>query len=290
MRTHRDSIWVEDARILDHQSFTGYQHILRVQAPEIAKSSGPGSFVHVRCEPGLTMRRPMSIMRSSPDQGWVDMLYKQVGVGTRALAARVPGESLSIIGPIGVPFQVSEAHRLPLLIAGGVGIPPMIFLADSLRSRLNEIHPLVIMGSEIPFPFELSESTESLPGIPEGVNASLSLVEQWGIPSRLASLQGYAGCFHGYVTDIARVWLEALSEQDLASVAIYSCGPTPMLKSVARLAKELGIPCQVSLEEFMACAVGGCAGCSVRVKTADGEAMKRVCVDGPVFDARQVFF
>jgi dihydroorotate dehydrogenase electron transfer subunit len=83
--------------------------------------------------------------------------------------------------------------------------------------------------------------------------------------------------------------LDALDEQQRKQVVIMSCGPHPMLEAVAALAKEYDIPCQVSLEEFMACAVGGCAGCVVKVETENGPAMKRVCVDGPVFDARQVF-
>ncbi len=117
----------------------------------------------------------------------------------------------------------------------------------------------------------------------------MPLLEGWSIPTRLASLQGYDGCFDGYVTDLAREWLNTLSKEELAEVEIFSCGPTPMLKAVASLAREFGLPCQVSLEEFMACAVGGCAGCTVPVKTDEGLAMKRVCVDGPVFDAAAVF-
>jgi dihydroorotate dehydrogenase electron transfer subunit len=126
-------------------------------------------------------------------------------------------------------------------------------------------------------------------GLPPGVIAAMPLLDDWGVPNRLASLQGYPGCFQGYVTDLARHWLGALDERARAEVEVFACGPHPMLEAVAALARELDLPCQVSLEEFMACAVGGCAGCVVEVQTADGPAMKRVCVDGPVFDARQVF-
>ena len=289
MKNNRDSILVEDARILTHQSFSDYQHILRVHAPEIAAASHPGAFVHLCCEPGLAMRRPMSIMRVSPREGWLEMLYKQVGVGTRALASRVPGEVLSMLGPIGMPFSIDPERRRPLLLGGGVGIPPMLFLADTLRSRLNEFEPLVIMGSEVPFPFELNRSETTLPGMPAEVDASLALVDEWDIPSRLSSLQGYPGCFEGYITDLARAWIGELPANHLNEVAVYACGPTPMLKAVAQFTKELSLPCQVSLEEHMACAVGGCAGCTVRVTTPAGEAMKRICVDGPVFEASQVF-
>ncbi|MEX2353374.1 MAG: dihydroorotate dehydrogenase electron transfer subunit, partial [Gammaproteobacteria bacterium] len=114
-------------------------------------------------------------------------------------------------------------------------------------------------------------------------------LEDWKIPCRLASLQDYSGCYQGYVTDLARTWLKTLDSDSLATVEIFSCGPTPMLKAVAGLAREFDLPCQVSLEEYMACAVGGCAGCTVEVQTDTGPAMKRVCVDGPVFEASTVF-
>ena len=91
------------------------------------------------------------------------------------------------------------------------------------------------------------------------------------------------------MTGLAREWLATRSNDDLAKTEIFTCGPTVMLQAVAELAREFEIPCQVSLEEFMACAVGGCAGCTVLVETGDGPAMKRVCVDGPVFDAATVF-
>jgi dihydroorotate dehydrogenase electron transfer subunit len=116
----------------------------------------------------------------------------------------------------------------------------------------------------------------------------MPLLEDWGIPARLTSLQGYEGCHNGYVTDLADLWLQSLGADGLAQVEIFACGPTPMLKAVASLAAHYELPCQVSLEEFMACAVGGCAGCTVRINTPEGPAMKRVCVDGPVFDAATV--
>ena len=95
--------------------------------------------------------------------------------------------------------------------------------------------------------------------------------------------------YQGYVTDLAREYLNTLSDDERSQVEVYSCGPHPMLAAVAKLAKEYDLPCQVSLEEYMACAVGGCAGCVVEVQTDNGPAMKRVCVDGPVFEANTVF-
>jgi dihydroorotate dehydrogenase electron transfer subunit len=117
----------------------------------------------------------------------------------------------------------------------------------------------------------------------------MPLLEDWNIPSRLASLQGYPGCHEGYVTDLARHWLKSLDDQARSEVELYACGPHVMLEAVVNLAREFDLPVQVSLEEFMACAVGGCAGCVVEVETDDGPAMKRVCVDGPIFDGYKVF-
>jgi dihydroorotate dehydrogenase electron transfer subunit len=287
-KSHRDTILVEDAKILAHDAYPSDQYILWVAALGIASRATPGSFAHLQCAPSLPMRRPLSIMRADAQRGWVEFLYKAVGRGTRLLSQRVPGEIISILGPIGQPFQVNPAYPRPLLLGGGVGIPPMVFLADTLRQN-SHFKPLVLMGSEVPFPFQQRPSQFLIPGLPEGVIGAMPLLEDWKIPSRLASLQGYPGCFEGFITDLARHWLQTLSSAQQQEVALYACGPHPMLEATAKLAREFDLPCQISLEEFMACAVGGCAGCVVEIQTAQGPAMKRVCVDGPVFDARAVF-
>ena len=288
-RSHRGTIFQEQGEVLEHQAWPGNQYILRLYAPKCAETARPGSFVHIQCDPLLPMRRPLSIMRTSPREGWIDLLYKVEGNGTRHLSTRQKGEKLSLLGPIGTPFQEHMNRPRPLLIGGGVGIPPMIFLADNLRSIAGAYQPLVLMGSEIPFPFKPQPSEIIVPGIPEGIIASMPLLDDWNIPGRLASQQDFAGCYTGYVTDLARCWLNSLDENSLKEVEIFSCGPHPMLEAVAKLAREFSLPCQVSLEEFMACAVGGCAGCVVEVQTDQGPTMKRVCVDGPVFDAASIF-
>jgi dihydroorotate dehydrogenase electron transfer subunit len=220
----------------------------------------------------------------------VECLYKVVGEGSRLLAERRKGDVLSCLGPIGKPFVLHPERPRPLLLGGGVGIPPMVFIADALRQdKRAKWQPLVLMGSEVPFPFKTRPSTILVPGMPEGVIGCMPLMEDWSLPSRLASKQGYPGCFDGFITDLARAWLKTLDAKTLGEVEIFACGPTPMLKAAALLAQEFKIPSQVSLEEFMACAVGGCAGCAVEVKTPEGPAMKRVCVDGPVFDGASVF-
>ncbi|VAX09196.1 Dihydroorotate dehydrogenase (NAD(+)), electron transfer subunit [hydrothermal vent metagenome] len=289
MKSHRDTIFVEDAEILAHTHCEGEQHILRLQAPEVARHALPGSFVHLSCDPQRPLRRPISIMRVNPQAGEIELLYKVFGEGTRLLSQRQTGESLNLMGPIGKPFELHPKYSRPLLIGGGVGMPPMIFIADAARQQKKTYSPFVILGSEVPFPFTSKPSEMIIPGLPEGVIASMPLLEDWNIPSRLTSTQGYPGCHEGYVTDLARHWLDSLDEEERSKVEIFSCGPHPMLEAVAQVAKDYNLPAQVSLEEFMACGVGGCAGCVVKVETADGPAMKRICVDGPVFDATQVF-
>ena len=285
-QANRDTIFVQDGEVISIDAFPGEQFIMRIRAPKCAASAQPGNFVHITCDESLPMRRPLSIMRVGDD--WIEILYKIVGHGLRLLSKKKPGDFVSVLGPIGQPFRMSPERPNTLLIGGGVGIPPMVYIADWLRQDKGGWKPFAILGSEIPFPFELQESSLPVAGVGDDVNSTMPLLEGWGVPTRLTSLQGYAGCHNGYVTDLADQWLSALTKDDLKKVEVFACGPTPMLKAVADLAARYDLPCQVSLEEFMACAVGGCAGCTVKINTPDGEAMKRVCVDGPVFDATTV--
>jgi len=283
---NRNTIFVEDGELLRIDEFPGEQFVMRIRAPKCAAAAQPGSFVHITCDDSLPMRRPLSIMRVEDD--CIDILYKIVGDGLRRLAKKRTGDSISVLGPIGQGFRPSSQRPNTLLIGGGVGIPPMVFLADFLRQQGGNWAPLAILGSELPFPFETMSSDISTPWVDGSVDATMPLMENWGIPCRLATLAGFDGCFDGYVTDLAERWLSTLSADERLATEIFSCGPTPMLKAVAALAEKYDLPCQVSLEEFMACAVGGCAGCAVKIKTPEGDAMKRVCVDGPVFDAATV--
>lgn len=289
-REHRGTIFVEDAELLATQEHPGRQFVVRLRAPRCAAAAPPGSFVHLTCDPQIPMRRPISILRADPAAGWIDLLFKIVGPGLEALSRRPAGATIPVLGPIGNGFTPSPARPRTLLVGGGVGIPPMVFLAESLQARDDaRWQPLVLMGSEIPFPFRTRPSTILVPGMPDGAIACMPLLDDWGVPSRLATLAGFAGCYHGFVTELAAEWLGSLDAAALGEVEMFACGPTPMLQSAAKVARRFGVPCQVSLEEFMACAVGGCAGCAVPVVTESGLAMKRVCVDGPVFDANAVY-
>ncbi len=290
LHAHRGSIALEQARVLSHTHFEADQHVLRLHAPRCAARAAAGTFVHVRCAEDLPLRRPMSIMRTNADHGWIDLLYKVTGIGSRALAQLAPPQLVSVLGPIGRGFVPHPQRPRVLAIGGGIGIPPMICLVEQLQSRRDAPwNPLVLMGSELPFPFRVRPSRILLPGMPAEAIGAMPLLEEWGVPSRLASRADLPGCFDGFVTDLARYWLRSLDRSQLAELEIFACGPGPMLAATAAVARELQLPCQVALEEFMACAVGGCAGCAVAVHTAAGVSMQRVCVDGPVFDAYSIY-
>ncbi|MDB2670539.1 dihydroorotate dehydrogenase electron transfer subunit [Candidatus Pseudothioglobus singularis] len=285
VKTHRDTISVNDCQVLAHYQFEADQYIITLESKEIADSTRPGQFVHLSVSGMLAMRRPISVMSVDADNGTFDLLYKIVGEGTKQLADRRIGDVLSVIGPIGNGFELTD-RKIPLLIGGGVGMPPMIAIAQKIKDNAY-YNPYVILGSEVPFPFEASQS--SLNGFNSSKFYTMPLLEEWRVPCGLASLQDYEGVYKGYVTDLAREYLDSLSSSDLKEVEVFTCGPNPMLEAVSKLSNEYNLPCQASLEEYMACAVGGCAGCVVEVATENGPAMKRVCVDGPVFDAKTVF-
>jgi len=284
---NRSSLFVESGEIVSVERFPGEQFILRIRAPHCATHAKPGSFVHISCDDALPMRRPLSIMRVADD--CIDVLFKIVGGGLRLLALKQVGDVVSVLGPVGKAFAPDPERRNCVLIGGGVGIPPMVFLADTLRHDPSW-QPIAILGSEIPFPFDLQESKLPTAWLDDTIASSMPLLEGWGVTSRLCSLADFPGCFDGYVTALLKQWLDSLTASDLANTQVFACGPTAMLKAVADLAAEYELPCQVSLEEFMACAVGGCAGCAVEIMDSDGPAMKRVCVDGPVFDAASVIW
>jgi dihydroorotate dehydrogenase electron transfer subunit len=287
---HRGTIHVEETEVLTVSHHPADQHVLRLRSPIVARHARPGSFAHLRCHESLPMRRPFSIMNTDGEAGWFDILFKVKGAGTAQLARHVAGDIINTMAPIGTPFKLADYKRHALLIGGGVGIPPMVFLAKHIRRTAPETQALVLMGSEVPFPFMARPSRIMISDIPEGVIGTMPLLEDWGVACRLASLQAYPGCFDGFVTDLAAHWIEARLARNETDVEIFACGPSPMLKAVAELSRHYRLPCQISLEEYMACAVGGCAGCTVKVNTAEGPAMKRVCVDGPVFDAASVVF
>jgi dihydroorotate dehydrogenase electron transfer subunit len=230
-------------------------------APEVAAAAMPGQFAMLRttfrADPLLP--RAYSFLDADPDTGQIEVLYRVVGAGTRVLSELRPGARVSLWGPMGVPFAPAASGR-HLLVGGGVGVPPIVFLASRLARRPIQ----VLIGAA---------TAEYLVGIDELPAA--------GVPVSVSTDDGSRGA-RGFVTDLLR---DALAAGGDEGTTVYACGPMPMLAAVARICAAGGVACQVALEAPMACGVGACLGCTV-ARRAGGYA--RVCTEGPVFDAGEV--
>ena len=214
-----------------------------------------GQFAHVYV-PGKSLRRPISVCDAR--DGVLRLVYQVKGEGTRIMSQMQPGAMVDVLAPLGNGFSIDSGKRYAL-IGGGIGVPPMLYTAAQCD------HPLVISGFR---------------------NASLVILQddfrRAGAETLLCTDDGSAGQ-KGFVTDLLR---ENISAVD----AVCACGPTPMLRAVAAVCAELGKPCQMSLEERMACGIGACLVCAVRVRKDGEEIMQHVCKNGPVFNAEEVVF
>lgn len=288
--TNKDIIFEEKAEIVDQVKFEADQFVTIVKAEKSSQTAKPGQFAFVECGGDTLLRRPLSYLRSSKEDGTVEFMYKTVGHGLESLSQLKKGDEIKIMGPIGNGFAIPSGKKSAILIGGGVGIPPVLFMGEEINKINDGIDLVAFFGSEIPFPFETCDSDLVMPGLDLSVNKTIDDMEKLGIPCRLSSQAGYEGCHSGYVTELAKSFIETLSDGEKTETIIYACGPESMLKAVAKLAKDDQLDCVLSLEEYMACAIGGCAGCTVKVLEDGHERMKRVCVDGPVFDAEQLCF
>lgn len=243
------------------------QFSLRFKCKELAESAVPGQFLMVKVSDTLSplLRRPFGIHRVTRDE--VAILYERVGKGTELLSKKRRGEKLDVIAPLGNGFDLTPgAGRCRVLVAGGMGVAPLLFLAQELRKipparRKN----LVLIG-----------------GRTEDAVLCVKNFRSLGFEVRVATDDGTQG-FHGYVTGLLE---QALADPRYAGCEVYGCGPRPMLKEIFRIAKLNGIHAQVSLEEHMSCGIGACQGCVVN--TVAG--YKRVCQDGPVFDSNEIIW
>ena len=173
----RNTIFVEDGEILEVQAFPGEQFVQRIRAPKCAAAARPGSFIHITCADALPMRRPLSIMRANED--WIEILFKNVGDGLRALSRKRRRRRGECARPDRPTLQPGPGAPALSALGGGVGIPPMVFLADRLRND-TRYRPLAILGSELPFPFELAPSRLAAPGIDAAAISTMPLLESWG--------------------------------------------------------------------------------------------------------------
>lgn len=241
---------------------------LRLEAPQIIDRAVPGQFVMAGpLRPGCYdpfLNRPLSIHRGVGG-GQLELLVGVVGRGTRMLASLQGGAVLQLLGPLGRGFSVPPDADPVLLVAGGLGVAPLVFLGERLAAAGRR--PLLLMGAA-------SQG---------GLLAAMPL-QRAGLEVRQATDDGTAG-FHGTVVDLLEHVLEKL-RADPARAYLAACGPLAMMRAAHRLAYYRRLALEVSLESRMACGVGACLGCSLFL--ADGRP-HRVCADGPVFDSREVF-
>ena len=239
-----------------------------VLAVSFAGEVRAGQFVSLfSADGGHLLPRPVSVCAADAEEGSVRLVYRVCGYGTREFSALTPGDCIEVMGPLGngFPTELSAGKRV-LLVGGGIGIPPMLFTASEML-RMGEAAPeevTIAAGYR-------SDDTYLL----EELKKTASVI--------VASDDGSVG-FHGTVVDAVRL-------KNLSPELIFACGPKPMLRAVKEYALESGVPCYISMEEKMACGVGVCLGCVTAATKADSHSLvknRRVCRDGPVFEAGEV--
>ena len=246
---------VFNKRVARNTFFMGFR-----SAP-MANESKPGQFVMMQVRSGIDplLRRPFSICGVNGDVLLV--LYRVVGHGTAILSEKKPGDFMQVLRPLGRGFEPPGEAVQPILVAGGMGIAPLIFLSLKLARKDQYFLTGYGVSSEV---------------------VSLDQLGIVGLSPAIATEDGSEG-HHGRVTKLLESVLSTMKEK---SSAIFTCGPLPMLKAVAQIAIGQNIPCQVSLESNMACGVGACQGCAVKKAPESNKPYAHVCQDGPVFDAK----
>ncbi|MFO8102195.1 MAG: dihydroorotate dehydrogenase electron transfer subunit [Dehalococcoidia bacterium] len=228
-------------------------HLLRIEAPEIADESYPGQFVTIRCGEDVLLRRPFSIHKVARRE--IEILFTKVGPGTEWLAGRTEGEFLDILGPLGNGFEVHPDLRNILLVAGGIGVAPLVYLAESCAAD----------GFSVKMLLGATTVSQLYSDSMEGVEVT-RITEDGS--------EGEEGMVTDFLTPLAK-WADQ----------IFACGPVPMYLTMGYMLEKFeDKPVQVLLEQVMGCGVGACRGCAV--PTIGG--IKMVCRDGPAFDLRQL--
>lgn len=255
---------VEQATVTVHREAVGGYNLLLFRAPGIVPHVVPGQFVHLRVPrfDQAVLRRPFSIYRA--DGETLGVLYKQVGGGTRALAAVREGDAVSLVGPLGNGFPSPAADAAIGLVAGGYGVAPLCLLASRLHAT-----GVVFIGGRTAVDILCADEFRAM---------------GWDV--RVTTEDGSLGQ-RGLVTLPLDAWLAGHAAPGTAQ--LYACGPDGLLKAVGDRAIAAGHAAWLSLDKHMGCGVGACLACVQRIRRPDGsEGWKRVCKDGPIFEAREV--
>ncbi|MHB9035828.1 MAG: dihydroorotate dehydrogenase electron transfer subunit [Armatimonadota bacterium] len=257
-----------------------------LRGPEIACEAQAGQFVNVQVAATTTdplLRRPFSVHAVYPEEGVFSLLYVLVGRGTALMNKIQPGENVSVVGPLGRGFDLGDScDATHIVVAGGCGAAPLHFLCDALCAKWGCDSVKVLSGGR-------------------SKNAVLCEAEfrSHGVEVEISTDDGSYG-HHGLVTELLQRRLSDArrTTHDARRVRVYSCGPHPMMREVARISHEAGVSsCQVSLENNMACGIGVCMGCVQKIKgPMPGDKLgndwhrERVCKDGPVFNAEDIIW
>ncbi|MCX5679085.1 MAG: dihydroorotate dehydrogenase electron transfer subunit [Candidatus Omnitrophica bacterium] len=256
------------ARVIYNNRVSAGFYGMSIRSAYLAENTRPGQFFEVKCPDGsgTFLRRPLGAHRIHKDG--VEMLYEVVGKGTAALSGMKAGQELDIIGPLGNGFKIDrtkDKNSEAILVAGGIGVAPLVALAEALAAR-KERKIQVFIGAKTKSHILCEKE-----------------FKKFGCEARVSTEDGSKGT-KGFITEKMDVYLSA--KRYPLNAKIYACGPDGMLKAVAGIAEKYGMQCQISMEERMACGVGVCLGCPVKTKGALG--YKMVCKDGPVFDTREI--
>jgi len=260
-----------EAAVLSNTRLSDEFNVLALSAPELARAARPGQFVMIKPNDGTDplLRRPFSVFQILRDGAGhptgITIFNKRIGRGTGLLFDAAPGSRVACLGPLGRAFAPVGPPEEAWMVAGGVGLAPFMTLAEALRDR-GTTTTLFYGARRAPDLFFVEE------------------FERLGIHVVLSTEDGSRGA-HGRVT----LPLESALVLRRSSVHVYTCGPTPMMSAVARLAEAHDCPCDVSLEPVMGCGLGGCYSCVVGVRDDAGRShFVRSCIEGPVFDSRRI--
>lgn len=251
-------------KVLSNSEIRPGYFLMSIKCPPVAKAARPGQFLTIRCSDSTEplLRRPFGFHRVEGDS--FRILYEVLGKGTRKLSSAKAGDALDILGPLGNGFTIPGGKKDAVIIAGGIGVAPLAFLAEELlKDKKKGVS--VIIGARGKRSLLCREHFKGL-----------------GIKTLVATDDGSCGskCF---ATDL----LEKLIKGGRPSeMVVYACGPSPMLKAAAGAAKKRGIEAYGSFEEYIACGVGACLGCAIRTKSG----YKLICKDGPVFKLEEMIW
>ncbi len=239
------------------------------------------------------LRRPYSPADAwrEPDGAWrISLIVRVVGPGTASLARRKVGDRLEVIGPIGNRFDIPAACRRLLLVAGGTGVAPMIFLARHLRRTRGADAPrmLAFFGAAARRVLCVDIDETQDPACIETPAECIRQFAEADVPALLSTDDGSIG-LQGFVTDLTDAWIDH-HQPEPAETLLCVVGPEPMMAAAVAMAAKWNLPVQVSLERKMGCGLGTCQSCVVPILTGDGDAWeyKLTCKDGPIFDGKQV--